>query len=627
MDMEAKIRGLPTGPGVYMMKGASGAVLYIGKAKNLRARVRSYFRDKGDGRYSVRFLVSKVRDIDCILTANEKEALLLEDTLLKTHKPRYNIRLKDSKTYVSIKITLAEKFPRILVVRGIKKDGSRYFGPYISARAVRDTIKFLRRIFPLRVCSPAVFRNRSRPCLDYQLGLCAAPAVGLTGESEYRALVDGAMMFLDGRNTELARLLKKQMRAAAERQDFEAAAALRDRIAAIEEMLEEQKVVAHRAVDQDVFALARGGGSAAVQVLFIRGGRLVGGPRYFFKDSGLPAEEILSSFLTQFYGSERYVPGTVLLPVKLAEASLVKGWLDEKKGRRVELIVPARGDKLKLVRMAQENAEEALRKRAEGLRAGRETGAGLKARLRLRAEPSRIEAFDISNIGGRHAVGAMVVFVDGEPVKDAYRRYRIRGVDGPDDYAMMHEVLSRRYSGASKGKGVLPDLILMDGGKGQLNIALKVLESLGIEGVEVASLAKDKPGVIAGRKRAPRGERVYRPGVKDPILLKEGSRPDLLLRRVRDEVHRFAVAYHRRLRSRLDAPGAGGGASLADVPGIGPARKRALLVRFGGLAGVLGASVEELVSMPGITEEMAVRIKAIAGEDRAAGGKGPCARS
>ncbi|MBI5455263.1 MAG: excinuclease ABC subunit UvrC, partial [Deltaproteobacteria bacterium] len=550
MDFEEKLKALPTGPGVYIMRSKDGVALYIGKAKSLRSRVRSYFRETGDGRYAVKFLARLVADIDCIVTSNEKEALLLEDTLIKQHKPKYNISLKDSKTYVSIKITMAEKFPRILVTRQIKKDGSRYFGPYPSARAVRETVKFIRRLFPLCVCSSSVFRNRVRPCLDYQLHLCSAPAVGLISEEAYRELVDGAIMFLEGKNKELVKVLKGRMNEAAAKLDFEKAAEFRDRLAAIEEMLEEQKVVTHRTTDQDVFAFIRADEAIIMQTLTVRSGRLVGSQDFFFKDTGLPEDEVLSSFVTQFYRGDKYIPDEVIIPIILEDYEVIGEWLSEKKGRKVALSVPERGDKLKLLKMASSNAEEALRRRLESRRAKEDLLDELKARLHLLRVPRRIEAFDISNIGGDKAVGAMVTFRDGAPDKNSYRLFRIRDIAGPDDYAMMEHVLSRRY-GKKAGEGEkealpAPDLILVDGGKGQLNIAVKVAEALGLS-VEFAALAKDRdePSGPMDRFIKSKGERVFLPHVKDPVVLKEGSRPDLLLRRIRDEVHRFAISYHR----------------------------------------------------------------------------------
>ncbi len=614
VSIEEKLARLPATPGVYIMKNASGEVLYIGKAKDLRSRVRSYFRESGDGRYTVRFLAAKVADIDYIVTSNEKEALFLEDTLLKQHKPRYNIRLKDSKTYVSIKITMKEPFPRILVTRQRKKDGSRYFGPYVSAREVRETIKFLRRIFPLCTCSAAEFRNRTRPCLDYQLGLCSAPAVGYISEAAYRELIDNAIMFLEGRNRELLRKLKEKMNEAAGALEFEKAARFRDRILAIEGMLEEQKVVTGKAVDQDVFAFVREKDSLALQTLFIREGRLVSGADYFFHDAGLPDEEVLSSFIAQYYRGDRVVPDELIVPVSLDDRELLEDWLSEKKGRKVSVVLPEKGDKARLLRMAEANAKESLRKRfaTSSVKAG--ILDELKTRLHLRATPNRIEAYDISNIGGKHPVGAMVTFRNGAPEKDSYRLFRIRGLAGPDDYAMMHQVLSRRFArpaegGEENGRLQMPDLVLMDGGKGQLNIALEVMDELGVKAVEVRSLAKDRdepgrPGMGAKSK----GERVFLPNVKDPILLREGSKPDLLLRRIRDEVHRFAISYHRKLRSKEMA------SLIEKVPGVGAKRKKALFEKFGDLAAMVDAPLAELMEVPGITEKLASEIKALKGE-------------
>lgn len=615
--IEEKLKTMPASPGVYIMKGAGGDVLYIGKAKSLRARVRSYFRETGDGRYAVRFLAARVEDIDWIVTANEKEALFLEDTLLKQHKPKYNIRLKDSKTYVSIKITMSEKFPRITVTRQIKKDGSRYFGPYISARDVRETIKFIRGIFPLCVCSPSVFRNRVRPCLDYQMGICSAPAVGLVSEEAYRELVDGAIMFLEGKNKELLRLLKAKMNEASTALDFEKAAKLRDRIRSIEEMLEEQKVVVHRKVDQDVFYMLREDSEIIVQALFIREGRLMSSSPYFFHDQGLPEEELISSFLTQYYRGERYVPDEVIIPFALEDSPVISEWLGEKKGRKVSLIVPKRGDKLKLLEMAATNANEAFRKKAETLEAKAEVLDELKTRIHLSRTPRSIEAFDISNIGGEEAVGAMVAFREGAPDKGSYRLFRIKGLEGPDDYAMMQQALSRRYSkteGAEKGALPMPDLILIDGGKGQLNIALEVLKGLGVTDVDVRALAKDRPEETLPKwKTASKGERVFIPNVKDPVLLREGSRPDLLLRRIRDEVHRFAITYHRKLRSKKAIA-----SRLDGVPGIGAKKRKALLERFGDVNKIRDAQLSELMGVPGITEKLALEIKKVLTQEKEA---------
>ncbi len=610
--IEEKIKRLPTGPGVYLMKQGR-TILYIGKAKNLRSRVRSYFRKSGDTRYAVRFLASKVDDIDVIVTANETEALILEDTLLKKHKPRYNIRLKDDKTYVSIKITMQEEFPRILVGRRIRDDGARYFGPYASAREVRAIVKFIRRLFPLCVCSPHEFRNRIRPCLDHQMGLCAAPATGEMNAENYALLVRGAVMFLEGKNKELLRGLKKEMQTAAALHNYERAAVIRDRIRSIEDILEEQKVVSFDCIDQDIFGLERsepagdkeGEGNLAIVVLFIRGGRLVSTRDFIFIDNGLEGSEVLSSFLSQFYRkTEAFIPKEIYISEHLADSGVIAGWLSERKGRKVIVRRPVRGAKPGLVEMALANAREALGKN-ESL-AEDASIIALESRLKLSALPRVIEAFDISNLGSTEAVGAMVCFVNGKSCKERYRRYKMR-TEGPDDYAMMEELLTRRY----KDKAELPDLILIDGGKGQLGVACKVMAELGLRGVELASLAKEKAVSKGtgqrhetGRGKPSVGERVFRPGRKDPIFLKEGSKGDLLLRFVRDEVHRFAISYHRSLRGKAAIR-----SILDDIEGIGRERRRQLFEVFGDIDGIKVASLTELEALPGITAKVALAIK------------------
>lgn len=580
-----------------MMKGFDGEIIYIGKAKDLAVRVGSYFKDAGDERYAARFLSKKTADIACIVTANEKEALLLEDTLIKRHKPKYNIRLKDSKTYVSIKVTVHERFPRIFITRQIKHDGSRYFGPYPSAQSVRETVKFLRGIFPLCVCSDSAWKGMTRPCLDYQMGLCAAPAVGLINEAEYKKLADGALMFLEGKNSELARILKSEMKAAAASLDFERAARIRNRLAAIAHMLESQSVVTHRRIDRDVFAAEGKDAILAVQALFVRDGRLTGSAGFIFENSVVPLPESIGSFISQFYKAGRHIPDEVMLPVRLEDMDTIAEWLSEKKGRKVRVFAPERGELVKLLSLAANNATEALREKLSSRCAAQDALEALQKRLRLANRPQRIEAFDISNISGSHSVGAMAVFKDGEPLKSAYRLFKIRDVVGQDDYAMIAEVLTRRFR--AQGANDWPQLILIDGGKGQLNIALAVLSELGVNGVDATAIAKDKEGMDKRRK----GERVFLPNVKDPVLLKEGSAPDLLLRRIRDEVHRFAITYNRRLRSKAIA------SVLDSVPGIGAKRKNALFDKFGDIDTILDADTEALTAVPGITEAIATAIK------------------
>ncbi|MFQ5328878.1 MAG: excinuclease ABC subunit UvrC [Thermodesulfobacteriota bacterium] len=610
MISEEKLKALPTLPGVYLMKGNGGEVLYIGKAKSLRARVRSYFHGTSDTRYTVRFLVARVADIDYMVTANEKEAFILEDTLLKRHKPRYNIRLKDDKSYVSIKLTMSDTFPRILVTRRVKSDGSRYFGPYVSTQKVRETIKFIRFLFPLCTCGKTEFSNRVRPCLDYQMKICSAPCVDYISEEQYGDMVGSVTLFLEGRNRRLITLLKGRMKDASREMAFERAAAIRDQVAALEETLREQKVVSHKgAADRDFVAVAEEGGRVLVKVMSVREGRVVGGRDFPFKERIVPLDEFLSSFLSRYYRRDSFVPDEVVVPHTLEGRVGVEEWLSDRKGRRVRIVVPRRGERVQLLAMAMANAEESLRNMSgEEEETNTLLVEALQKRLRLKSLPRVIEAFDISTIGGTLSVGAMVTFVDGAPDKSRYRRFRIRMSDGPDDYGMMDEVMSRRYR-RTGGDWGLPDLILVDGGKGQLNVALRVLEELGVEGVHVAALAKERVNGNAGVKGAGqandkgKGERIFLPNVKDPILLREGAKPDLLLRRIRDEVHRFAITYHKQLRKR------GIASVLDEINGIGPKRRMALLTRFGDVERMRSLSIKELLTVEGINEKIAMAIK------------------
>ncbi|MBI5560966.1 MAG: excinuclease ABC subunit UvrC [Deltaproteobacteria bacterium] len=595
--MDEKIKSLPPLPGVYLMKVREG-ILYIGKAKNLKSRVRSYFRRSTGARRAIRYLLSKVEDVDTIVTSNEKEALLLEDTLLKKHKPCYNIRLKDDKACINIGITVKERFPRLIITRKAKGGGTRCFGPYASARMVRATVKFLRKIFPLCVCTPYEFRNRGRPCLDYQMNLCSAPAAGLIAEKDYRESVDGAIMFLEGRNRELVGKLKKKMFEASSSHRYEEAAKLRDQVLSIEATLEEQRVVLRAARDMDVFGLYGGDKGLAIEALFVRGGRLIGTRDFGFPAcaAGLPSEEVMSSFLNQFYRRpESFIPDEVLLQIPIGDSPAIEDWLSERKGKRVLLGRPRRGEKAKLLLLAEKNAREAFKRiEVSGKAFPLEE---LKTRLRLFRLPKTIEAFDISNIGGKEAAASMVVFRDGIPDKSRYRLYRIKTIEGPDDYAMMYEALWRRFK---KEGAEAPDLVVVDGGKGQLNVALSVLKGLGVKGVDCVALAKER---FFKRGRESKGERVYVRGVKDPVILKEGSAGDLLLRRARDEAHRFAITYHKKLRKRII------GSVLDNVPGIGKKKRQMLFSRFKDLDGIKNASTEELTGIPGITEKTADAIR------------------
>ncbi len=605
-SLETRVEQMPRSPGVYLMKDAGGKVIYVGKAKDLRGRVRQYVRET-DERPSVKFLMSRVVDLDYVLTDNEKEALLLENTLIKKHSPRYNVRLKDDKSYVCIRVDVQSEFPRVTIGRRFRKDAALYFGPYASAKEVRKTIRLAHDVFPLRTCSDPVFRSRARPCIQYEIHRCPGPCCALISAEAYRRIVDDLLLFLRGRNDELVRRFRIQMRAAADRLDFEEAARLRDRIRAIETTLERQKV-AHAVAgeDRDVFGVHREGDVLAVTVLAYRGGQLTSTESYFFARTRQPTDEALSSFLFQYYGSgNHFVPKEVLLPVAMEDGEALEEYLTEFRGRRVAVRVPQRGEKVKLVGLASRNAEAALDQR---LRRERDVVAALdelRRRLHLRSMPQRIECFYISNIGGSAAVGSMVTFTAGAPDKTRYRRYRIKTVEGADDYAMMREVLIRRYQRAL-AEDDLPDLVVVDGGVGQLNVARTVLEDLAIDDMDVVALAKGRGRAVAaaraGRSRQV-DEQVFVPGRKNPVKLARHGAAIHLLERVRDEAHRFAVSYHRRLRKKGTVQ-----SELDSVPGVGPCRREMLLKHFGSVARIRRASIDEIAALHGISRSLAERI-------------------
>lgn len=587
--LEKKIKVLPKGPGVYILKDRTGIPIYIGKAKDLRKRLRTYLKGE-DQRYTVRFLMERVADVECIITDTEKEALILEDTLIKKYRPRYNINLKDDKTYVSLRIDTREPFPRITVARKVKRDGARYFGPYSSAHSVRETLRVLQELFPLRTCSDAEFKSRKRPCIDYQMGRCLAPCAGLIDEKAYKDLVRGAILFLEGKRPDIIEDLRKRMEEAAEGLNFEEAARLRDKIKAIELTVEKQVVARYTDKDQDVVAVYKGEGELLINILFVRRGRLVGNKDYLFSEKGLPASETLSSFLSQFYLRGRFIPHEVILPFSLEDQDSLEELLKELKGERVRILVPRRGDRYKLLKMAEENAAVIYRMKREREIETEQVLEEIKRRLHLTRVPQRIEAVDVSNISGDLAVGSIVAFYRGEPDKDGYRRYRIKGVVGIDDYAMMREVVWRRFR-RIKEEGRGPDLLLVDGGKGQLAIAEGVMKELGIE-VDLVAIAKGKGG----------RDRLYIPGRRNPVTFRKDSQAYLLLQRIRDEAHRFAVTYHRRLRtSRISSV-------LDEIPGVGRKRKEALLKHFKGIEEVRKASVEDLCKVPSIDRRTAMNI-------------------
>jgi excinuclease ABC subunit C len=602
--LEERLAAVPPRPGVYLLKDRHGKVIYVGKAASLRSRIRTYLRG-GDERSQVRFLVERLADFETIVTASDKEALILENNLIKQYRPRYNIRLKDDKSYVSVKVTVQDPWPRVLVTRRIVKDGSRYFGPFASASAVRDTLDTIRRVFPLRTCSDHVFRNRSRPCIEYDIKRCLGPCVLSVDRAAYEEHLRQVMLLLEGRNGEVVRHLRQRMGDAADEERFEDAARLRDQIHAIEKTQERQQVVEHWGANQDVFGLYREGGCVEVQVLFVRSGKLVSNRSYSFDDWEFPDEEIFEAVLTQFYQATNHdVPDEILLPDAISDAEARAEYLGERRGKKVAILVPQRGDKLRLVEMARDNAMQTFAERRDAAKQGERMVAELQQRLHLANAPKRIECLDIATFQGTETVGAIVAFDEGEPDKEGYRHYRIRGVDGTDDFAAIAEVLRRRFRDARARDG-LPDLVVIDGGLGQLGAARAVLQDVGIGDLEVIALAKERverDATASEIRRRP--ERVFLPGRKNPVVLKPNSTALFLLQRVRDEAHRFVNLYHRKLRararfaSRLDA-----------IPGVGPRRRRALLRRFGSLRRVGEASTEEIAAVPGITLTLATQIK------------------
>ena len=590
------ITNFPSAPGIYLMKTADGAILYVGKARNLKKRVRSYV-GPGDSRLHIRFMVQLVASVEYIVTDTEKEALILENTLIKQHRPKYNINLRDDKTYFSLRMDMKEPFPRLSIVRKVTADGARYFGPYSSATLAKEVLKQLYKIFPLRHYPIATCMGRKRPCLYYQIKQCSAPCCGLITAADYGAIAEGAALFLEGKNTEIARLYRARMNQASDEMRYEDASRYRDLIRAIEVTVERQKVVALGA-DSDVLGLHRERDQLQIALLHIRGGALTGSRNFCFGWE-LETEEGVASFLNEYYDQDTPIPPLVLLPLPIAEPAALEELLSEKAGHKVTITVPQRGAKLEIVKLAQKNALNAAQERIAKADSAVDLLGELAEKLNLPRPPRRIECYDISNIQGEMAVGSRVTFMDGKPERSLYRHYRIKTVQQSDDFAMMREMLSRRFKPESSED--LPDLIVVDGGIGQLNVLSAVLEELGVSGVEAAGLAKsrvERSMASAELKRSE--ERVFRPGRKNPISLRQNSAPLLLLVRIRDEAHRFAITYHKTVRSKALTS-----SELEGVPGIGAKRKKALLVRFGSLKGVREATAEQLAETEGMNGKTA----------------------
>jgi excinuclease ABC subunit C len=609
-DLEATLKRLPDRPGVYLMKDARGTVIYVGKAQSLRNRVRSYWQKQTGGGESqlIRSVIDKIADLEYTMTDSVSEALLLEINLVKRYRPRYNVRLKDDKSYPFIKITLGEDFPRVERTRKLPADGSRYFGPYASASSVDEAMNLIRRLFPFRTCALDIHEGRraiERPCLLYHIKRCQAPCVGYISKADYRAQIEQIQLFLEGRQEVVARELGRQMQAASEATEYERAAALRDKVRAIERTMESQKMAAHATTEEDALGLAREDTQAAVQLFAVRGGKMVGRD-VFLLDAPRESDDatVLAGFVQQYYSRATSVPPVVLVPALPDDAADLESMLSDRRGSAVHLHVPRRGAKRDLLALAERNATETLaREHARWLADHGKTLAALEElgdALDLPAAPLRIECYDISNFQGAQSVGSMVVFEDGRPRTGEYRRFRIKTVTGANDYASHQEVLRRRFVRAKAGdegseeelRWRLPDLVVIDGGKGQLAAAKEVLDELGYHDLAVVGLAKER-------------EEIFLPGREDPVLLPTTSPALYMMQRLRDEAHRFAITYHRALRAKAATHSA-----FDDLPGVGPKRRAALLRVFGSAKRVREAPVEQIAAVPGIGAALAARIKA-----------------
>lgn len=600
--IEEQLNRLPDSPGVYLLRDAEGTILYVGKAASLRHRVRSYFSAGQKLSPKLLKMVSKVADIDFYVTSSEQEALILELNLIKRHHPRYNVRLKDDKTFPYLKIDLKEEWPRVHITRRLEPDGSRYFGPFASAKSVRQTLKVIKGIFPFRYCTRTITGTDSRACLEYHMGRCLGPCIGAVGRKEYAEVVKQATMFLEGKQDRVVRNLQEKMNRAAEALDFEKAALYRDQVQAIDRVVEGQRIAATVRGEQDVIAFSQDGDQTYVQVFFIRNNKLTG--RESFVMQGTQHEEpqqVMTNFIKQFYSSSPNIPQKLLLQYPVEDTLVLKDWLQSRRGGRVNIQVPRRGGKKQLVDIVAENARQGLEQlKIRQIATPKELEAAIaeiEKELKLPRPPLRMEAYDISDIQGRAAVGSMVVFEKGKSKPAHYRRFRIKSVAGANDYAMLEEVLRRRFkhlgvaTATPDAWAIVPDLVLIDGGRGQLNAALSALDELGVTSVPVASLAKEN-------------EEIYVPQRIKPIVLPRRSPGLRLLQRLRDEAHRFALGYYHRVHRRESFASAFDG-----ILGIGPKRTRALLKKFGSVRAIREAPLAEMAATEGMTEKLARKVK------------------
>lgn len=602
-DIQEELKKLPGKPGVYLMHDEKDEIIYVGKAVSLKNRVRQYFQSSRNKGAKIEQMVTHIRRFEYIITDSELEALVLECNLIKEHRPKYNTMLMDDKAYPFIKVTVEEPYPRVMLARRMAKDKSRYFGPYTSAGAVKDTIELIRRLYHVRSCNRKLPRDigKERPCLNYHIHQCKAPCQGYISEEEYRKSIQEVLRFLGGNYEGILKDLEEKMNQASEDLEFERAIEYRELLSSVQKIAQKQKITDTAGEDRDILAVASEGEDAVVQVFFIRGGRLIGRDHFYLKiGEGDGAGEILSSFVKQFYAGTPYIPAEIMLPEPVADAEVIEEWLSGKRGRKVHIRIPQKGMKEKLVELAEKNAALVLNTDRERLK--REEGRTIGAVKELEkilglAGIRRMEAYDISNTSGFASVGSMVVYERGKPKRNDYRKFRIKGVQGPDDYASMEEVLTRRFQHGleeqKEGKDLggfreFPDLILMDGGKGQVNVALEVLEKLGLS-IPVCGMVKDDNHRTRG---------LYYNNIELPI--DKDSESFRLITRIQDEAHRFAITFHRQLRGKSQVHSV-----LDDIPGVGPARRKDLMRHFENIEAIRNADIEELKKLPSMNEKSA----------------------
>jgi excinuclease ABC subunit C len=591
---------LPSSFGVYLLKDKKGRSLYIGKAKNLRNRLRSYFTPSvgKDERPQIPYLMQEICDLDYFVTQSERDALLLENSLIKQKKPKYNIRLKDDKNYASLRLDPRERFPKLTYTRRVLRDGAMYYGPFASGQALRQTKRLIHRIFPLRDCTDEKFKRHSkRPCLNYYMKLCLGPCAGKVSKDKYGEVVEQTKMFLKGERKEIIRLLSTSMNKASDEMRYEDAAHYRDQIELLEKHLGVDLYISSSLMDKDIIGFYRDAQYVEFVVLFSRGGAIIDMVEYSFNNATWEDDEIIREFIGQLYGGERFIPQEIIIPLRFEGIEVLGELLSEKRGKKIRITVPKRGANLRLLELASRNAEESFRRRSTEKQKELSLLRRVKDSLSLSKLPFSIECFDISNIQGDIAVASMIRFEDGKPARSRYRRFRIKTVFGANDYAMMYEVLKRRLRRAEEENWELPDLILIDGGKGQLNIVHQVLTELGfLDNVELASIAK-------GREEG-ESDKIYIPGRKDPMPFNRNSQELLFLMRVRDEAHRFAITYHKKLRAKKAFE-----SELDSIKGVGKRRRKVLLKHFGSVSAIRDASIEEITSIPGMNKMIAQEIK------------------